>query len=242
MINENIYREWRRLGIGFTESPIDRAVDIERLFVATSEQGRGDSRLISGMVAWLIHYGDLVCVRRLSEIMKPGNLAVMGGVIELVLARGGDERLLKVLARCKPLSVPEFMFPHLAQTGVEREYEKENAMPEFRKWGLFCSNLGSMEDAVFKRERVLRENMNIALRAVFGPTAKADIFACLLDRAKISIRQLSLTLGYSYKPVYLEVQRMMQNGLVLADSSVRRVDVSLTAEMREFFLGIPFAQ
>jgi hypothetical protein len=97
------------------------------------------------------------------------------------------------------------------------EQEKKNALPVYKKWGLYCTLLEFYDDAKRTREWVLKNNINLALRALFGPNIRAEIIYCLLRNTNLAIKNISNKIGYAYSPVYNEIELMIKSGFVVQE-------------------------
>jgi len=170
--------------------------------------------------------------------LPKGNSGILAAVIEYAISKGADPKLAIVLKKCKKAN-GEFLYPHLCKYKVVQEYQIENAEPHLKKWGYFASEIGTKEDAMHTRDYVLEENQNLALRAVFGPGARADILFKLLGNEEISIRQLAAAAGYSYEPVYSEIKRLILNKIVLSRAEGRKLLISLGQPFKGFLAHIP---
>jgi predicted transcriptional regulator len=62
---------------------------------------------------------------------------------------------------------------------------------------------------------VLKNNINLALRALFGPNIRAEIIYCLLKNTNLAIKNIAKKIGYAYSPVYNEIEQLIKSGFVM---------------------------
>jgi hypothetical protein len=211
---ESLRGQWKRAGYRFACPESRDPVDIEHLVAQSAEVGRDYPELFWSAATWLTEFGDLVSIHRFSRMALQGQGHVVGALMELAVEQGGDSRLLKVARRCRPAALPEPLFSIMGGAKATRDYESENNLPLFARWGLLCSSVSLKTDALEQRSAVLRNNRTLALRALFGAGVRADILAALSDGAAAYIRQVATATGYSYQPVHAEIQHLIRNGIV----------------------------
>jgi len=76
-------KQWARIGYRINSRPSKDFVDVEKLIIQTSIEGRNDPTLYWGMLAWIIQHGDLINVPRLSRYLTEGDSAVIGATMDL---------------------------------------------------------------------------------------------------------------------------------------------------------------
>jgi hypothetical protein len=97
------------------------------------------------------------------------------------------------------------------------DQETNNCLPVYKKWGLYCTLVQFYDDAKRTREWVLKNNQNLALRALFGPNIRAEIIYCLLYNENLAIKNISKHIGYAYGPVYNEIMVLIKNGFIVQE-------------------------
>ncbi len=213
---DELYTIWTQLGVGFLEGPTKAtSIDLEKTIIATSYAGREDSRLLFGMQAWLVKHHDLVNNSRLIRLVKQEKeTAVLGAIIDSVLAQVPRSTLRYVRKYCKKTKEPEFVFKRIAASKVQSVLNRAENLSLWKRWNLISRESGEMDGVIMEKSYVLKHNRNLALRAFFGPIAKADLFAHLLDHNVGNAYQMSLSLGLSYEPVYSELATFKAMGFV----------------------------
>ena len=222
---DEYFAKWIRFGWNGAGDPFKGFVDPERLIIETTNSGRYEGRLFKAMLTWLRDYGDLLNVQRLLHYVEFADLPVLGAAVDIAIQRGGAEQKLKtILKHCTPYKTPQVLFKTDEEFGTYEEGQKEFGLPEYRKWGLYCTMADFYEDAMFNRHYVLSKNLVLAYRAFFGVNIRAEIFCMLDKKARIHIKGLADKLGYAYSAVYREVMTMVKNGfLVLEDYGKAKV-------------------
>lgn len=234
----HIHAKWRKLGVQSRMKPFSGVVDPERLILETILRLRMDPKMLSGMLAWLGEYGDLVNVKKLSAIAFNADPYLLAAVCECAVAHGADRRLSALCRKKRPPRKKGFLYPAMRVSPAMAIHVKENADKIFSKWGYYVVNTAILENAVLPRRRILAENENLAVRAFFGPNTRADVFSALMGQKSLTIRRLSQIAGLSYKPVYAEVQNLAKNKLVEARQAGRSFNIGLAQSCRETLFSL----
>lgn len=239
---DSLRRKWRRIGYRFACTAHPDPVDPEMVLAESVVCGRNDPDLFWAALSWLIAYGDLVNLSRLFRLTGIDTGAVMGALAESALAHGADRRLRRITERNTPRRSPEILFSVMAQSPTLARHETESPDPIMRKWGYFCSNVSVKPDALNNRQFVLSHNGNLALRALFGPHARADILWALLQVSQQTITDVARFVGLSYQPVYSEIESMVRNGFLTCRTWGRTKVVELTPATAALLQAIPPAE
>jgi len=208
----SLRQKWCRVGYRFNSSAYKNNVDIETLIWESVVAGRYDSDLMWAVLTWLCENSDLLNISRFSRILAKNCPPYFGTLIEIALSNGADSKIKSLINRCKPLQKREVLFDSLATSELLSKREIENALPVFLKYGYYCSHYTIKRDALHNRAYLLSKNKNLSLRAILGATTKADILFTLSQVSETTINQLASTIGFSYQPVYAEVEKLIKNG------------------------------
>jgi hypothetical protein len=227
------------VGYRFAVPRYGSPVDVERVIGDSISAGRDEPDLFWALVTWLTAFGDLVNIHRLWRMVPHDQTHVAGAAMELAVDKGADKRLSLVAERCKPLAAPELLFTVMRSTRATEEYEREHGLPLFSRWGLLCSSVTVKDDALTLRSTVLKENPNLALRAIFGPGARADVLFALMGASRTYIQQIANTTGFSYQPVHAEVRQLERNGLVSCARLGTATLVTLSPAAQRFLKALP---
>jgi len=210
-----LYRKWIRLGWMATEDVFEHEIDIEDLIVETTLKGRQDGRLFKWLLTWLRDYNDLINVKKLLRNLDKADTAALGAALEIAIEHGATPNLHTVTKKCKPKDRPEVLFTGMDDVNTFIEQERENGLEVYKKWGFYCTLLEFYDDAKRTREWVLKNNINLALRALFGPNIRAEIIYCLLKNTNLAIKNIAKKIGYAYSPVYNEIEQLIKSGFVM---------------------------
>lgn len=215
MFND-LRKKWTRLGVGFTESFSEQGlIDLEKTILETTHAGREDSRLLFGMRGWLLKHHDLINGSRLIRfVKKEPETAVLGALIDSMIEEAPRSTLLYVRRYCKKLRKPEFLFSKIAESKALSELNREENLSVWRHWNLISREMGEMEGAIYEKKYVLKHNLNLALRALFGPGMRAEVLSYFLKNKEGNAAQIAKALEQSYQPVYSELKAIQAIGLV----------------------------
>jgi hypothetical protein len=214
---ELLYQKWVRLGWMAAGTMFEQEIDIEGLIVETTHKAWQDGRLFKWFLTWLRDYNDLINIKRLLRILDEADTAVLGAALDIAMENGANPNLHTVTKRCKRKPRPEVLFTGMEEVFTFMEQEKKNCLPVYKKWGLYCTLLEFYDDARRTREWVLKNNANLALRALFGQNIRAEIIYCILRNANLAIKNLANKIGYAYSPVYNEIELLIKSGFVIRD-------------------------
>lgn len=234
-INEHIDRlfsAWSRLGIRLTASGKHVDVDPERILVDTTHIGRYNSRLMFSMLTWVRDNADLIISQKLINMLNEADTSVLGAVLSIALQNGADKKLNTVIHHCKKRKKPEILFHTMKKKALLYSQEISETHKEWKKWGLFCSEISFFDDALFNREYILKKNKTLAIRALFGSNLRAEILFMLYKKSNSYIRAISRSTGFSYFPVQMEVKNLLRNGLLDSISYGRTNVLSLNHSMK----------
>ncbi len=193
---------------------VEDLVDLEKILVETSQAGRDDSRLLFGMRGWLLKHHDLVNGSRLIRFVRQEKqTAVLGAVIDSVIEINPRSVLKAVRRYCRKLNKPEFLFRRIGRSPTESELNQEECLSVWKRWNLISREMSTMGEAILEKPYVLRNNPNLALRALFGAGTRAEIFSYFIKNKEGNALEISFALGQSYQPVYSELMALCKIGL-----------------------------
>jgi len=238
-LSDILRASWCKLGIRFGTEPYPEDVDPEKLIVETTYAGRNETRLLWAMLTWIVQFADLLNSARLVRMLPEADIAVLGAVLSIAIKNNADKKLNNIIKKCKPKPEPEILFHSMAAMNVTAQHEKDNALDDFKAWGLFSSTIRLMDDAIETSKTVLQRNKNLAFRAAFGPSIRSDLLFWLSQHAHTSIRAAAQAINLSYQPVYAEALRLTRNGLVACERIGHVNVLSLTEKSRLFLAALP---
>lgn len=209
----DLYAKWQKLGVGFAGVPGIRSfVDVEQLLINTAKEGRKDSRLLFGMRGWLLRNHDLVNVQRLIRFIKQEKnkkepTSVLGAILNSVVNEVPRSALKNALKYCEKNKQPEFVFSRIGESKVLSQLNKEENHSVWKYWNLISREMDSEQSAIRRRSYILKRNKNLLLRAFLGKGVKAEILSYFLNCGKGNALEISKEVGFSYEPVYSELQQ-----------------------------------
>lgn len=211
---------WNRLGLYGRGGASRYSTDIESSIVLAAFAGWVDARLLGGVMSWLVRYLEIVNGERLKVILKgvsdPFATRCVGAMLETAFVEGGSKRLhplLDGLRKELPSRAPEptaFVLSRSRGRWIEED-------PIFAKWGLAreASNLG---DKLWDHEWIIRNNLIVRYRYLFGVSARADIVCALQLLASegkpADTAMLSSLLGYNHSSVFRVMKDFERGGYV----------------------------
>lgn len=206
-----LWRSWISLGVsgqGAAARP-DRVIDPEALVLASSQWARHDARLFDEMLDWLCQHGQFIHLQRLRTLQRAGlgDMRVLSAVAA-VLAEHAPQakwRSLKTLPHSKPPLEPLFV-------GQPTESAFWGAAePLFLQQGF---QRGRLELRQLSRPPDSRRaaNLWLKLRALFGTSARADIWLYLLTRGPGTAAEIARFSGYTPRAILLPLREMALSG------------------------------
>lgn len=147
-------------------------VDIERFFLSCTTQFH-NSRIAEGFLCWLTEYGEILSPSKIRKLINDGELynkAVLNGILNFLKSRGIKAHQLKILRSRKPSQVIEF------GGGVRIR----RPMPEFESAGVLIPSYALNKNKFLqKKEDLLKNNIEIRSRMLFGSVIHSDVFSVL---------------------------------------------------------------
>jgi hypothetical protein len=233
-LSKNLYQTWTRLGVAFNESfKLQGLVNLEKTLLETCELGRQDSRLLFGMLGWLMKHHDLVNGSILIRLVKKTpKTAVLGAIIDAVLAKQPRSSLKNVRKYCKPLTKAEFLFNRIGASPTLAKLNREQNLNLWKNWGLISREIDEMAGAIAEKAFVLKNNNNLAIRALFGAGIRAEILSYFMEHEQGNAYEIAKQIGLSYEPVYSELQFFQKIGLMIPS----KIGKALVFQLRPNFI------
>lgn len=143
--SDYLFQEWQRLGGAVLvaesrELPSTRSP--EEVIAESTAYCRDSGRLMWVVVDWLIHHIERLDEQRLlQEMMKRGNLPVLGVVCDIANMQKKDPKFERLMVRCHPQPHLEPFFHRVARSPYATRLARENSLAVFRKWNYWCNEL-----------------------------------------------------------------------------------------------------
>lgn len=211
-----LWRQWCSLGVAGHAAPAEpsRIIDPEALLLATTHLGRHDPRLFDECLDWLSKHGSLIHLQRLKTLQADTGL--------------GDPVVLAAMADWLTTE---------ARQSKWRAIAKGNADSPTRP--LFHRGIPGSPEPVFLRHGLLREriklrgmsrppnptmppNLLLALRALIGVGARAEVILCLATGPAVHPAELARLTGYRPRTMQLLLQEMSLSGHILTQETPQR--------------------
>ena len=230
---DGLYASWRRLGVNFTGRSNDEPVDLEPLILATARLAGVDERLTVCAISWLAAYHHFVDGRRLSELARAADAstrAYLGALLTLAIeapeGAGRAPEFESALTHCRSLRKPRAFYNIFEGMPTYRERARTNALPLYRRWGLWHDDTTLKRQSLHDLEWLLKVP-ELRARALCGPSIEAACIAHTNDNVT-NARQLSRELGFSYAAVHAAVDRLVGRGLLLRHRNGVRQELRLS--------------
>lgn len=213
-----LMRAWTRLGALFNTAPATTRVDLEQLIVDTVGVARHDERLFVMAGSWLAEHHHLVDARRLGrrlDAVDASTSATAGALLAIAAqATTGSTALEAAATHCRPLAVPEPLFPVMLQYPGLLALVKAETLPLFAAWGFWHN------DAVLKRNAmrpigwILQHCPELRIRALLGTGLDAEVVE-LVTTAPHTVAEITRETKASYAATHTAVMRLQGRGLLV---------------------------
>jgi hypothetical protein len=237
---ESLFQLWARVGVNFPAiKPSETEPLVEELIAQTSIIGRYEARLIECMAGWLTKHGDLVNTSLMHKYISQGNSAVIGLVFDLLDTKE-SVKLKSLMKYCNPNKEGEMLF-HVAENSPTMKAEAINKeTPINRKWNLYYVSLRIKTDSVFDRTTILKNNPNLARRALFGAGMRTEILNFLLNKGTSFPAEIANHFGYRYHRVTADIQDLIREGAIIDTPSANRRMLRLSSPFEKYLRITPW--
>ena len=109
-----------------------------------------------------------------------------------------------------------------------------------RRWNLYFVSLRIKTDAVLNRKSVLKNNPNLARRALFGVEMRTEILNFLLWKGSSFPAEISKSLGYQYHRVIEDIQRLIRDGALIDSVSGKKRELRISPDFYNYLNIIPY--
>jgi hypothetical protein len=212
-----LMRAWTRLGVLFNTAPATARVDLEQLIVDTARVTRSDERLFVMAASWLAEHHHLVDARRLGRRLNAvdaSTSATAGAMLAMaVQATTGPTALAAAMTHCRPLTVPEPLFPVMAQHPGLLALVKVEMLALFAAWGFWHNDAVLKRNAIRPISWLLRHCPELRIRALFGTGLDAEVVE-LVTTTPRTVAEIARETGASYAATHAAVMRLQGRGLL----------------------------
>lgn len=206
-----LWRSWVSLGVSGhgSEARQDRVIDPEALILASSLWARWDARLFDEMLDWLCQHGQLIHLQRLQTLYRRGlgDARVLSAVASVLVEHSSHAKWKSLIAPSPPSRPPEPLFDGgLAQTASWGEPDPLFLRQGFQRGRLQLRQLSQPPDP--RRA----PNLWLKLRALFGTSARAEIWLYLLTQGPGTAAEIARFSGYTPRSILLPLREMALSG------------------------------
>lgn len=210
-----LWHQWSSIGVAGYARPGDEAIiDPEALLLATSRFGRHDSRLMDESIDWLAKYGQRISLQRLQGLGKnwPGvaDSRVLSAIAEVLCRQVAHRKWRAIADRATGDSPAEPLFIGHGGSPVPHFREPDSI---FAKHGLMRGKL-ELRGMSRPPDPRNRQNLLLALRALLGVNARAEIMAWLLTHESGHPAAIARATGYFSKSIQQILNEMAKSGQI----------------------------
>lgn len=225
------WRQWCSLGAAGHAAPAEptRIIDPEALLLATTRLGRHDSRIFDESLDWLGKHGSLIHLQRLKTLHAEAGLGdpiVLSAMADWLVTEGRQPKW-RALSQGKPdVSAPQPMFEGRVP---------ESPDPVFLRHGLLRARVAP-RGMSRPPNPTLPPNLLLALRALIGVGARAEVILCLATGPAVHAAELARLTGYKPRTMQLLLHEMTLSGHVLTQEPPRSAGGTGRGSSRRYHL------
>lgn len=224
------WAQWNRLGV-MGSGPVNQySTDIEAALLLAAVAVRWDLRLYAGVCAWLNDYSEVINAERLAMLVRRSKddkdewiARFLGGILE----REGNPALRAVVQQCRKLCSSDWR-PQPLRADAQVASWRANE-PHMKEWGILVEDVKT-GGKVHDHHYVLRLNLNMRCRRLFGNTTRADVLYLLSvshhcrhkrEVDHLTAVRLSARLGCHYTTVYRIQKDLEEGGFLVPQRQLR---------------------
>lgn len=175
----NLYLSYMGLSMGSGKTHIREYVDIEKFFLWGTTQF-DSSRFAEGFLCWILEFGEILSPSKIRNLVKSGfeyNPQILNGILSFMAKRGIKANQLGILKKNESFGPLDFSH------GIR----VRNPMPEFKEEGVSIPSF-KLDKNKFLRDRagVLKDNIEIRSRLLFGSCVNADVYSAVKKNPKLT--------------------------------------------------------
>ena len=204
------WRQWCSLGAAGHAAPAEptRIIDPEALLLATTCLGRHDPRLFDECLDWLGKHGSLIHLQRLKTLHAEtglGDPVVLAAMADWLVTEGRQPKWRALAQGRAGESAPQPLFDGRVPSPPD---------PIFLRHGLLRARV-ALRGMSRPPNPTLPPNLLLALRALIGVGARAEVILCLATGPAVHAAELARLTGYRPRTMQLLLQEMALSGHVL---------------------------
>lgn len=212
MVND-IYQKWAKLGIAFSTKEFDGNPDPEKLLLDSAAFFIDDRKLLKLVLTWIKVYGDLIHMERLAALVKKDNFEIQvwfGGIA--AFSKDKDRRWGQIEKIASGKKFDDFPLSQLERLNIDRQGSDKF----FSNFGIKMPliNIDDNFKKLKRREYILKTNLWLRLRSLFGSNWRADIAWQIYLNPAQTPYQIAKTIGCNTETAYRNWQSLMEANIL----------------------------
>lgn len=209
-----LWRQWCSLGVAghAREANPGHIIDPEALLLATSSIGRHDPRLFDECLDWLSRHASMLHLQRLKTLQADtglGDPVVLAAIADWLVEEGGQPKWKAIAQKGAVHREPIPLFATSSPSSLD---------PVFEKHGLLRSPVQA-RGMSRPPNPTLPPNLLLALRALIGVGARAEVILCLATGPAAHPSELARLTGFKARTMQVLLQEMSLSGHVLTQET-----------------------
>lgn len=241
-IDENLYAQWARVGVGFDIAPAKPTVSVECLLTQTCSVAADSPRLFWAAASWLAVHHQLANGRLLAkelENLDVHDSAIAGAMLNVALELNPTASTLgQSISHCSPLPDKSVLFSQYANNLVLAEYARRESLELFERWGFWHNQISDKRDAIRPIAWIIKTCPDLRIRSILGASLDAEIMHQALLHP-LSATALMGKLPYTYAAIHEAASRLCDRGLLIRRAEGRAVVLHVPSNIRKWINKIP---
>lgn len=221
------WAQWNRLGV-MGSGPVNQySTDIEAALLLAAVAVQWDLRLYAGVCAWLNDYSEVINSERLTMLIRRSKNEWIARFLGGILEGESNPALRAVVQQCRKLCSSKWK-PRPLRADAQIASWRANE-PHMNEWGILVEDV-KLGGKIHDHDYVLRLNLNMRYRRLFGNTTRADVLYLLSvshhcqhkrEADYLTAVRLSARLGCHYTTVYRIQKDLEEGGLLVPQRQLR---------------------
>ncbi len=216
-IEDCLYSQWARIGVGFDVDPAQVTVSAESLLARTCSAASDSPRLFWAAASWLAIHHQLVNGRLLAKELKTLEnqfSAVAGAILSVAIELNPTASTLdQAISHCSPLKGKRVLFAQYAINPILTEYARRESFELFERWGFWHNQISDKRDAIRPVSWIIKACPDLRIRSILGASLDAEIMHQVLLQP-LSATALKNRLPYTYASIHEAASRLCDRGLL----------------------------
>ena len=241
-IENYLYSQWTRIGVGFDLDPAQETVSVESLFIQTCSVASDIPRLFWAAASWLSVHHQLVNGRLLVKELE--NLGihespVAGAILNVALELNPTASTLdQAMVHCIPSPDKRVLFSQYANNRILTEYARRESIELFNRWGFWHNQISDKRDAIRPIAWIIKYCPDLRIRSILGASLDAEIMYLNLLHP-LSATALMSRLPYTYASIHEAASRLCDRGLLKKRAQGRALVLHVPSNIKKWLDKIP---